>query len=275
MVPDAIMSTVAERDDERYIFPQHPSEMDRLDVQHYALQLTIDANYLAPIGMPASILDSGSGSGQWADELCRQFPEALVVGIDLRPGKSVRPPNFAFVQSDVLRGLPFADGTFDFVHQRLLVPAIPLSAWPDLIAELVRVTSPGGWVELVEADWRIERAGPASERLVELACRLGRQRGLDVDGGTFRMLDRSLVEAGLVDAERRTFELPLGDWGGRVGSLMATDYRAAGIRLSPTYVERLGISAEECQELIRSSSREWEELRSGCVFAVAIGRKAS
>ena len=36
-----------ERGDERYIFPRHPSEMDRLDVQHYALQLTIDANYVA------------------------------------------------------------------------------------------------------------------------------------------------------------------------------------------------------------------------------------
>jgi SAM-dependent methyltransferase len=248
--------------------------MDRLDVQHYALQLTIGANYVAPIGMPASILDCGSGSGQWAHELCRQFPQALVAGIDRRPGKSMRPPNFAFVQGDMLRGLPFAGGTFDFVHQRLLVPAIPLSSWPDLIGELVRVTRPGGWVELVEADWRVERAGPASERLVELACRLGRPRGLDVDGGTFRMLDRSLVEAGLVDTERRTFELPLGDWGGRVGSLMATDYRAAGIRLSQAYVALHGISAEECQELIRTASCEWEELRSGCVFAVAVGRKA-
>jgi SAM-dependent methyltransferase len=260
--------------DERYLFPRHPGEIDRLDVQHYALRLTIGANYVAPIAAPRAILESGSGSGQWAHELCRQFPAALVAGIDVRPGKDDRPPNFGFVRGDLLRGLPFADGAFDFVHQRLLVPAIPLSAWAGLVAELARVTRPGGWVELVEADWKVERAGPASERLVELACRLGRTRGMDVDATIFHSLDRCLGDAGLTDVERRLVELPLGDWGGRAGSLMATDYRAAATRLSEVYGKLLAVPAEECLELIRAASREWEELRSTCVFAVAIGRKS-
>lgn len=260
--------------DERYLFPRHPGEIDRLDVQHYALRLTIGANYVAPVAAPSAILDSGSGSGQWAHELCREFPAALVAGVDVRPGKVDPPPNFAFVRADLLVGLPFADGAFDFVHQRLMVPAIPLTAWAGVVAELARVTRPGGWVELVEADWAVERAGPASQRLVELACQLGRTRGLDVDATIFRGLDRCLLEAGLTNVERRAVELPLGDWGGRAGSLMATDYRAAATRLSGAYVERQGVSAEECVELIRAASREWEELRSTCVFAVAIGRKS-
>ena len=33
-----------------YLFPRHPSEVDRLDVQHYALREALGANYLAPVG---------------------------------------------------------------------------------------------------------------------------------------------------------------------------------------------------------------------------------
>src|SRR5262245_31505645 len=165
-------------DDEPYLFPRHPAEGDRLDVQHYALLLSAGSNYLAPIGTPRRVLDSGSGTGQWAHDLCREFPDAVVAGVDLQPGKPDGPPNFRFVQAALLDGLPFSDGQFDFVHQRLLALGVPLASWGGVIAELVRVTRPGGWIELVEMDWGVEPAGPASVRLVDLARRLGRSHGL-------------------------------------------------------------------------------------------------
>lgn len=62
------------------------------------------------------------------------------------PGGTVQ-----LVHGDVLAGLPFPDGSFDFVHQRQLCAAIPADCWQRLIDEAVRVTKPGGWVELVEA----------------------------------------------------------------------------------------------------------------------------
>jgi SAM-dependent methyltransferase len=260
-------------EDDPYLFPQHPSEFDRLDVQHYALRMTIGANYLAPVETPRRVLDSGSGTGQWAYELCDQFPQALVTGLDLQPTRPRRPPNFHLVRGNLLQGLPFADGQFDFVHQRLLVPAIPLQSWAALVAELVRVTRPGGWVELVEADWGIEPAGPASERLVELAGRLARSHGLDAGATIFRSLDRCLADAGLVDVQRQAMDIPLGDWGGRAGSLMASDYRAAASRLSEVWQARFGLTAEECQEVVRAAVEEWDVLRSRCSFAFAFGRK--
>lgn len=65
-----------------------------------------------------------------------------------------------------LKGLPFPDQQFDYVHQRLLVAAIPAANWPEVIHELVRVTRPGGWVELLEVGVTIERASPETTRLL-------------------------------------------------------------------------------------------------------------
>lgn len=90
-----------------YVLPRHPTEVDRLDVQHYAMREALAANYLAPIERPERILDVGWGTGQWAYELCQQFPEAIVVGLDLEPSKPERPANYRFIKADLLKGLPF------------------------------------------------------------------------------------------------------------------------------------------------------------------------
>src|SRR2546423_928114 len=153
------------------MLPRHESEIDRLDVQHYALRGALGGNYLAPVGRPAAILDVGSGTGQWAYDLCAEFPEAAVFGLDLVPGKTrARPANYRFVRANALQGLPFAGGSFDFVHQRLLVTAVPVPMWPVEVAGLLRVTRRGGGVELVEGGDQIDPKGPATGRLFELAA---------------------------------------------------------------------------------------------------------
>jgi hypothetical protein len=61
-----------------YLLPRHPSEIDRLDLQHYAIRLALGANHQAPVEAPARILDVGAGSGQWGFDMTEEFPEALV-----------------------------------------------------------------------------------------------------------------------------------------------------------------------------------------------------
>src|SRR5215472_9201927 len=197
-----------------YIFPRHPGEVDRLDLQHYALHEALGENYLAPVGTPQSVLDVGCGSGQWAYDLCMEYSDALVVGIDLVPSKPDRPPNFRFVRSNVLQGLPFVSDQFDFVHQRLLVGGVPANSWPALVHDLVRVTRPGGWIELVEVGFEVEPAGPATTRMVEMMQRLGRSLGLDTTGIVIRSLDEYLRRAGVTDIQQRSLTIPIGEWGG-------------------------------------------------------------
>jgi SAM-dependent methyltransferase len=63
------------------------------------------------------------------------------------------------VRANVLEGLPFPSGQFCYTHQGLLVAAIPARAWPTVVQELVHVTRPGGWIELLELSDLIQPAG--------------------------------------------------------------------------------------------------------------------
>src|SRR5579884_2867892 len=101
-----------------YVLPHNPDEVDRLDLQHFALREALGANFLAPVESPSRVLDVGTGTGQWGFEVCHRFPGALVVGFDLVRGKPNPPPGYRHVRGNLLQGLPFRDGSFDFVHQR-------------------------------------------------------------------------------------------------------------------------------------------------------------
>jgi SAM-dependent methyltransferase len=257
------------------MLPRHDSEIDRLDVQHYALRAAVRGNYLAPIQEPARILDVGSGTGQWAYDLCDQFGEAVVVGFDLERSKRDHSANFRFVRGNLLRGLPFMDDRFDFVHQRLLMTAIPLKSWQEVVRDLVRVTAPGGWIELVEVEDQMEPQGPATTRLWELGNRLARSFRLDSTGIVPRSLGDYLLRAGAEGVTRREVVVPIGDWGERVGSLMASDFRALFTRLCPIFEVRFELPAGECERLVASALAECEQLRTRATFSFAYGRKAS
>lgn len=139
-----------------------------------------------------------------------------------------RPENYVFIQGSVLDGLPFPAASFDFVHQRLLVAAIPAARWPGVVADLLRVTRPGGWVELVEA---IPAVGsPAMNQLREWLVTVSLSRG--VDTRITHQIGAFLQQAGAQDVHYRQVDVPLGKVGGREGVMMETNYFSlhAGIR---------------------------------------------
>jgi SAM-dependent methyltransferase len=257
----------------RYMVPRHPSEIDRLDVQHFALLETLGVNHLAPIDRPRRILDVGSGTGQWGFELGAEHPGALVVGFDVEVGKAGGPPNYHTVRGNLLQGLPFADGSFDFVHQRLMATSsIPHAAWPGVVADLVRVTTPGGWVELVEVQVEVQPAGPANRTLFDLTREVGRTAfGLDQEA-IVGSLDQPLRDAGLTDVERHDVPTPVGEWGGRAGQLNASNLRALQARLS-VLLERSGLSRTKLDRLLREMPVEWERHLSIATYVFAYGRR--
>ncbi|RAQ97135.1 class I SAM-dependent methyltransferase [Thermogemmatispora tikiterensis] len=261
-----------------YLLPKDLGEVNRLDFQHYILRAILRGNYLAPIKQPRRILDVGCGTGQWAFELAQQFPQAEVIGLDLEQVKpSVSPPpNYRFVQGDILQGLPFESNSFDFVHQRLLVGAIPLAAWPGVVQELARVTAPGGWAELLEVGTALQDylpSGPATQEINRLGAQLAALRGLDTESIVLRSLGRYLEEAGLVNIRYQPFSVPLGEWGGRIGSLMALDLREACKAISAPIAARFGRSEQAILQLIDQAYQEWSEFHTEWHFAVAYGQK--
>lgn len=81
------------------------------------------------------------------------------------PKKRTLLHNLDFYQANVVDAkLPFADNHFDFVKQRLVTASFTLADWKRVMAELVRVTKPGGYIELLEIDYNTHNLGPNGRR---------------------------------------------------------------------------------------------------------------
>jgi SAM-dependent methyltransferase len=139
-----------------YIFPFDGQEYNRLDFQHVMIRNILKSNYLAPIHNPLSILDVACGTGRWGAEMARQFPDANVVGIDINPpsiasagvtlGQEWVADNYTFEQCDItMLPLPFDDNSFEFVHMRFVVAAIPSGIWLPLIKVLLNQEDGLSW----------------------------------------------------------------------------------------------------------------------------------
>jgi len=257
-----------------YLLPRHAAEVDRLDLQHYAFREALGTNHLAPVDCPRLVLDAGAGTGQWGFDLCDEFSKAHVVGLDLVPSKPPRPPRYHPLRANLLHRLPFQDDRFDFVHQRLLFLAVPVASWPAVVGELVRVTRPGGWVELVEPPFMgFDRPGPALKRLRQLATAGAARRGLDCDSTVYGSLDSYLRDAGVERVTRQVVTLPVGEWGERVGSLIATNFRVAFSTLGRVLEVAGSLEPQEFADLVHLVQREYEQLQVSTTIAIAYGRK--
>ena len=213
-----------------YLLPKDLGETNRLDFQHYMLRYALKGNYAAPLQAPRDILDVGSGTGRWAIELAQQFSAARVIGMDVAPpavdanaAPDARPANFTFAQGNVLERIPFPDNSFDFVHQRFLTLAIPAASWPGVVAELLRVTRPGGWVELVETE--PPTGAPAIDQLASWGVELTKRRGIDMS--LMARIGDLLRDKGAEDVTARTVNIPVGKPAGHVGAMAAVDYLTA------------------------------------------------
>jgi SAM-dependent methyltransferase len=270
--------TVASRHlptDHPYILPWNREEANRLDFQHYLLRQAMSGIYRAPIQRVRNILDVGCGTGRWAQEMAQAFPEANVIGLDIfeapEDNISIKPINYQFVMADALKGLPFSPFQFDFVHQRSLGYAIPCTGWPQVVNELVRVTRPGGMVELVEPDCIFQNAGPSCIQLQNWIITACQKCGIDPT--EVRQIEIYLRLAGLINTKAEVVSLPIGQWGGRLGMTTAANMRAACLAMKPLVLQQVGISSQEYDGLLEDMFKECEEHRSSFMVYIAYGQR--
>lgn len=256
-----------------YALPKDLDELNRLDFQHYIYRLVQRGNFLAPLDDPRVILDLASGTGKWCYEMAWQFPAATVYGFDLENLKASQPlpSNYHFVQGNLLDGLPCEDNTFDYVHQRLvLASAVPLLQWESLLREMLRVTRPGGWLELAEVGVEVVNMGPLTQEFLSWGIEAGKSRGLDAR--EIPRIERYLQRAGATNTGLRWYDVPLGAWGGRVGKLQQANMRLALGGLKALYLEK-GASENDFTELLDQLPAEWQHYRSSMRFFVFWGQK--
>jgi ubiquinone/menaquinone biosynthesis C-methylase UbiE len=104
------------------------------------------------------IIDAGCGTGEISSRLAVLFPRATVLGIDIIDAHLERArtrytglsPRLSFEHQSVY-ALNSPDGYFDLTVCRHVLHSIP---YPDrVVAELARVTRPGGYLHLIPEDY--------------------------------------------------------------------------------------------------------------------------
>jgi ubiquinone/menaquinone biosynthesis C-methylase UbiE len=130
-----------------------------LDAQARAIwpqEVPLLRRYKLPV--EAQILDAGCGTGEGSSRLAELFPRASVLGVDIidhhlelaRSRYANLAARLAFEHQSIFE-LPAHDHNFDLTVCRHVLHSIP---YPDrVIAELTRVTRPGGYLHLIPEDY--------------------------------------------------------------------------------------------------------------------------
>ena len=104
------------------------------------------------------ILDAGCGTGEGSSRLAELFPRSRVLGVDIiddhlalaRSRYANLAPRLTFEHQSVFE-FEASDGSFDLTVCRHVIHSIPDA--DRVIAELVRVTRPGGYLHLISEDY--------------------------------------------------------------------------------------------------------------------------
>ncbi|HET7226558.1 MAG TPA: methyltransferase domain-containing protein [Candidatus Eisenbacteria bacterium] len=144
--------------------PQHKQMSDESMVRNLDAQARAiwpqESRLFERYGLSGAIrvLDAGCGTGEGASRLAALYPQAAVLGVDIldhhlalaRERYAALAPRLRFEHQSVFE-LNAPEASFDLTVCRHVVHSIP---HPErVIAELARVTRPGGWLHLIPEDY--------------------------------------------------------------------------------------------------------------------------
>jgi SAM-dependent methyltransferase len=204
-----------------YTLDNYRTEAGRLRAQATNLREHTVA-LLRPVKLPpdASAIDLGCGPGGALDLISERVGRSgHLLGVDIDSRKVARARIFAEerglsnvkVMTANARSTGLAGSSYDLVHTRLLL--VKIHSPEQVVAEMVRLVRPGGWVAVMEPDNGLRICHPhhaSLTRLSELLAIAYRRAGADLYLG--RRLPHMLATAGLIEigVEARTEVRPPG-----------------------------------------------------------------
>ncbi|KAH9845121.1 Methyltransferase domain [Teratosphaeria destructans] len=120
------------------------------------------------------VLDCGVGKGAWVDEFLREYEECSpnVVGVDVYFGQGLEDDDEEEEEEERdgieewtqhtwnlngrFRHSGISPETFDLINSRLLAEGIDAARWPSYVVDLKNLLKPGGWLQMVELELKIQ-----------------------------------------------------------------------------------------------------------------------
>ncbi|KAI2626805.1 S-adenosyl-L-methionine-dependent methyltransferase [Xylaria nigripes] len=200
--------------------PNDAQHDESLDIIHHAATLIQDGKLTLaaiPKDRPIKVLDVGSGSGLWAIDFADEYPLAEVIGVDISPSQPQWiPPNLRFEVDDITLPWTYPPNSFDYIHMRWLVGAIP--NWYSVIEEVFKALKPGGIFESVESSCMIQsddgtvQPGSALHQWGEVFQEAGKKFGRTFTPVEEELPRKGMVAAGFTDVKVHNFKMILGPW---------------------------------------------------------------
>ncbi|KAJ1558324.1 hypothetical protein HK096_002251, partial [Nowakowskiella sp. JEL0078] len=261
--------------------PPNLERLTRPEILHLLHTLLFGGSFQMPIhdilaNPPhAKVLDIGCGSGTWIYENAVKYPLSEFHALDnlktiTKEVESL--PNVFFETRDILKGLPYPDNHFDAVFQRFLVFGIPKVRWDDTITELIRVTKPGGYIQIVENSMETERTGTNGKILSKALARSSSLRGIDINiayniGERMKNLDLEII-----NEQFRSF--PIG-WKGKIGEIGLKLIHMSLEMFKPLFLQTLDLTDDEFNCIAEQAITETSQHRTYYNGVSVVGRKKS
>jgi ubiquinone/menaquinone biosynthesis C-methylase UbiE len=209
-----------------------------------ALRFTLKGNLLfSPMAAKQKslvVLDlQGIFRDQFSWQIALDYPQSMVYGLCFTPGgaqnpikptnncanqdseknyatKKSYPSNYIPCVGHSIKKLPFEDNTFDIVNAKSLWYLVKKNDWVDVLSELFRIIKPGGYIELLMADFVLLNGNATDQywwsRLVQGVINHG------LEPAPMSTIATQLYHVGFTDVNRALISLPRG-WGGQMGHL--------------------------------------------------------
>lgn len=174
------------------------NEVKRLEKQAHLAWQFVGPKFLCQPG--ERVLDLATGVGAMAGMLRRDYPEAKLVGVDLRMSQlrsaKANHPGIDYVNANGA-ALPLKTGSIDRVHCSWLLEHVSGDVAQAILREVHRVLRPGGTAHFIEVDnatFRTVPADPDIQGTMDALNRAQQEAGGDPFVG--QKLERYFHEAG-------------------------------------------------------------------------------
>ncbi|KAL2807746.1 S-adenosyl-L-methionine-dependent methyltransferase [Aspergillus granulosus] len=198
------------------VLPNDDRELERQGLHHHICTLAQSgALYRAPIKQGIeSILDLGTGTGNWVIGMADLFPEAIVTGTDLSPTQpGWVPPNCRFEIEDFELPWNFSK-PFNYIHMRAMEGSV--RDFHTLFKQAHDNLTPGGWFEICadtigvfSDDDTVEKATHMTRwtlLLIEASHKFGKHMDACQD------YKQWMIDTGFKNVREEIYKIPFSPW---------------------------------------------------------------